>query len=271
MGSRRRHGSVAIARQARAVTCALAALAVAIVVSACNGHLDFKANGAGAGGGGGSRGGASGTAGGGRGGNGGTGGVGGRGGAGGSRGGNGGSGGLHMCPGGQGGTGTGGPACTSDAECGPLHCDVNGSNSCVPCTADGQCTTAGLPHCNTTLHRCVACVAMTDCGSGMKCSGSRCVTTCETDGSPPSCPQGTTCEDGLCHACGDDNLACGGSTPWCIGQAWICAGCTGDCDCSGATAKCDPVSHICVQCATSADCPATARFCEPTTGTCVSG
>jgi len=240
-------------------SCVAVALAIAAAVAACNGHLDFGAGGTGAAGGpGGASGGGAGA----------SAGTTGRGGRGDDNGVDAG----HMCPGGQAGTGSGGPACTSDADCGPstLHCDVSGSMTCVPCTADGHCTTSGLPHCGLSLHRCVACVAATDCATGQTCASSRCVNTCETLTSPP-CPTGTACEDGICHACGAETLTCSGATPWCLAPAWICVACTGDCDCSGGTPKCDPGRHVCVQCATSADCPATARFCEPTTGTCVSG
>ena len=237
-----------VAVRGRTAVWAVATLAIG-AVAACNGHLDFGAGGAA---GTGAAAGSSGT--------------GGRAGAGGRGGGTGGT----SCPTGQGGTGQ--PSCTNDADCGPstLHCDVNGSNACVQCVSDTHCIGTTLPHCNTALHRCVVCIAKTDCATTETCASGRCVQTCETPTSVP-CPTGTACEDGICHACGHDNLTCGSATPVCLGPAWICVGCATDCDCSGSSPKCDPVRHTCGQCASSADCPASARFCEPTSGTCVSG
>ena len=94
------------------------------------------------------------------------------------------------------GTGSGGRAgggtCAADADCGlsVLHCDLTGSRTCVACTLDTHCTTAGARHCDPALHRCVACVLATDCAATETCASGRCMTTCQED-TQPACPAAT--------------------------------------------------------------------------------
>ena len=214
-------------------------LAVAVLTfAACNGSLDFRAGAGGSGDAGGSGGAA------------GSGGAGGRGGAAG---------------------GTAGAGCAIDEDCGlaSLHCVPSGGG-CVECDSDTHCGASGLPRCDRTLHRCVACIAKADCPATQDCLAAHCTTTC-VDGATPGCPAGSSCEEGYCYTCGHDGLSCADlpATPFCLSPPWICAGCRNDADCGGSTPRCDPVRHACVRCVASPDCPATARFCDPATGACV--
>jgi hypothetical protein len=175
-------------------------------------------------------------------------------------------------PAGAGGN-AGGAACAGDSDCGlsVLHCDLTGSKTCVACVNDTHCTTTGFPHCEPTLHRCVACVVATDCAASETCVAGRCATTCQDD-TTPGCPAATSCQGGVCSTCGDDGAsACVGlaGTPFCLEPSGRCVGCRTDADCSGAQPRCDAVSHTCVQCASGGDCPGATPFCDPRTGTCV--
>ena len=164
-----------------------------------------------------------------------------------------------------------GPACAIDDDCrlASLHCAAGGGG-CVECDSDAHCTGAGLPRCDRTLHRCVACVSKADCPATQNCLAARCTTTCD-DSTPSACPAGTSCEDGYCYSCGHDNLTCADvpATPFCLSPPWICAACRTDGDCGASAPRCDPVRHACVRCVTGADCPAAAPFCDPATGACV--
>lgn len=170
--------------------------------------------------------------------------------------------------------GAGGCAADSDCRLTTLHCDVAQGRTCVECTTDTHCTRTGAPRCDLSLRRCVACLATTDCATGQRCLGARCISTC-SDGSGAPCPAGTKCESGLCAACeADDDLVCPstGTPLYCLASPPICVGCRTDADCLGGTPRCDPVRRACVACISSADCSGgSAAFCDPGTGTCVPG
>src|SRR5581483_7487105 len=82
-----------------------------------------------------------------------------------------GSGGVGGGTAGTGGTGGSLPpaTCSSDGDCrlSVLHCDRTGSQTCVACISDAQCTSPGFPRCDLTIHRCVTCLAPADCAAGL--------------------------------------------------------------------------------------------------------
>jgi len=164
--------------------------------------------------------------------------------------------------------------CGSDTDCrlSVLHCDVSGSRTCVGCTDDAHCAGTALPRCDLTIHRCVTCLAATDCAGGEICGGGHCVTTCKEDTTPSTCVSPLSCQNDICASCGDEAVcAAGSSAPFCLVTAGICVACRTDADCSGASPRCDPVKRACVACASAADCPATAPLCDPRSGTCTGG
>lgn len=184
-----------------------------------------------------------------------------------------------MGTGGTGGSalGTGGDAgsCAGDAECrlSSLHCDVMGSKSCVACLGDANCTSSiSSPHCDVSLHRCVACVTSKDCSVAQICLVNRCMTTC-TESTPSTCPAGTSCDNGVCISCAEDGLACmgAGGTPYCLSPPRICVACRTDMDCGASTPFCDPVRHACVACTKGGQCPSATPFCDPAAGRCSAG
>jgi hypothetical protein len=153
--------------------------------------------------------------------------------------------------------------CAADGDCllPSLHCS---SGQCVQCVNDAHCG-PGAPRCDTMIHRCVACIATTDCVGGDVCKTGLCAHPCTT---AAGCPvNASRCDDGACVQC-DDGLGCAGSPagPYCVTHS--CASCRTDADCSGATPRCDAVAHRCVQCAVAGDCPATAPLCDIARGTC---
>ncbi len=112
--------------------------------------------------------------------------------------------------------------CGSDTDCrlSVLHCDVSGSRTCVGCTGDAHCAGTGSPRCDLTIHRCVTCLAATDCAAGETCGGGRCVTTCREDTTPSTCISPLSCQNSICASCGDDAVCPAGSpTPFCLAPA----------------------------------------------------
>ena len=164
--------------------------------------------------------------------------------------------------------------CGSESDCRlpVLHCDLSGSRTCVACTSDAHCAGTGSPRCDLTIHRCVTCLAATDCAAGEICGGGRCVTTCREDTTPSTCISPLSCQNSICASCGDEAAcAAGSAAPFCLVTAGICVACRTDADCSGASPRCDPVKRACVACASTADCPVTAPLCDPRSGTCTAG
>jgi hypothetical protein len=173
-----------------------------------------------------------------------------------------------------------------------LHCLIAGgqtTGSCVECTGDGDCATAGLRRCDTsttgpTAHRCVECMNGTvaiDCPSLSSEHGSSC-------NSEHHCLQG--CSDDtpaelVCTKAGYLCQSSGGSEPDhqcadCLQQSdcvaplrfcnfFVCVECTIPSDCAtGLT--CDNVSGRCVACRDSVDCRvAGMRLCDPAMHRCV--
>ena len=180
--------------------------------------------------------------------------------------------------GGAGGSGATLPpgTCTVETDChlASLHCDLTEGGVCVACINDQHCATAGLPICDSTLHRCVECQGQVGCAPTQTCVSGRCLTTCAGT-APTTCAAGTMCEDGLCTACSDDDdRGCTSSpaTPFCLASPKICAACRSDADCPDATkTRCDPVAHACVSCTASSQCPLATPACDPSSGTCVAG
>ncbi|HET6147858.1 MAG TPA: hypothetical protein VFH68_10020 [Polyangia bacterium] len=171
--------------------------------------------------------------------------------------------------------GGGGASCTGDGDCPAFlpHCDVNGSRTCLVCTGDAQCVTAGALRCDPVQHRCVACLAQGDCALGQTCVGGRCATTCR-EGSTLTCASGMSCHEDICSVCGDDNAtvcASRAATPFCLNSWGDCVACRTDLDCGGALSRCDPLTRSCVQCVSSAGCAAPTPYCDPRSGTCAAG
>lgn len=182
---------------------------------------------------------------------------------------------LDFGAGGGLGGGAGGPACSGDGDCPAVapRCDLAGTRTCVVCTGDAQCATAGALRCDPLIHRCVACVLGADCALGQACVSGRCTTTC-TQGSSIQCGDDSSCRGGVCSTCADDNTdicASRPATPFCLTDWGICVACRSDLDCGGAQPRCDPVTRSCVQCASSADCAAPAPYCDLRSGACTSG
>jgi hypothetical protein len=175
---------------------------------------------------------------------------------------------------GTGGAGGGAPpaTCSSDGDCrlSVLHCDLTSSRTCVACTSDAHCAGTGSPRCDLAIHRCVVCLAATDCATGETCAAGHCVMTCREGTTPSTCVAPLSCDNGVCGACEED-AACGSGTPFCLGAAGMCVGCRTDADCAGASPHCDPVKRACVACASAADCPAAAPLCDPRSGVCTAG
>lgn len=81
--------------------------------------------------------------------------------------------------------------CASNADCPAATpaCDANGT--CVGCVTSANCTTPGLPTCNTAKEVCVQCVVATDCSqapTAQLCSGAG---TCV----PEACTLSSQCPD----------------------------------------------------------------------------
>jgi hypothetical protein len=77
-------------------------------------------------------------------------------------------------------------------EAGPVDAGCVGDT--CPCTGDGECKDHALPHCGPN-HRCVACVAQTDCGSGTYCNASnQCVLGCKQESDCQISPTAPHCD-----------------------------------------------------------------------------
>ncbi len=181
---------------------------------------------------------------------------------------------------------------TSCSESGGKVCD--GAGACVECVANPDCT-SGV--CNTTSHTCAAascsdttkngdesdidcggscptkcalskgCAATTDCVTGLKCDGTKCVEcTVGTD-----CPSSGLCDTttGTCKAAACDDtykngsetdVDCGGS---CTTKCAFGQGCAATTDCATGL-KCDGTK--CVNCTVDSECPS--KLCDVSAGTC---
>ena len=182
---------------------------------------------------------------------------------------------------GVGGTAAGGTAGSSDAgggggtaqtSCGDvaacpadLHCS---GNLCSQCARDEDCTASGLPRCEPTRHRCVACLTTADCEVGHACDSlaHRCLKRCGED---IDCKGQHGCDELrlVCYQCDEDH-ECRGSPlgALCASDGSGCVQCRKDADCPNQL--CDQLTGRCVDCRDGLDCPS--RLCSPTTFTCLS-
>lgn len=162
-------------------------------------------------------------------------------------------------------------ACKDDKGCplASLHCDVP-SGACFACVIDANCTTPGLPRCDSALNRCVECGSNQDCGSNAVCEPSthKCQHTCmqpiDCPASTPECNSNT----GICYRCDDSSSDCPPPLR-CEKQSGRCVECLSPADCPAAKPYCDVTISKCVGCLDASDCPSPTPVCDPATGTCV--
>ena len=169
--------------------------------------------------------------------------------------------------GGDGGAGGGSQACGTLAACpAELHCT---GDVCSQCATDADCAPFDLPRCETTRHRCVACLATADCDAGFTCDAlaNRCLQSCKTDANCPTGSHGCDERRLVCYQC-DDSEECATSSlgHLCASDGSGCVQCLKDADCPGQ--HCDPYAGRCVDCRSGQDCPS--QLCSPTTFTCLS-
>ena len=166
---------------------------------------------------------------------------------------------------GQAGSGGVTTTCGSLAACSlGLHC---ADERCVQCANDLDCAAYGLPRCELTRHRCVACLMTADCADDFACDAlaNRCLQTCQQDG---DCPNGAHgCDDGrqVCYQC-DEDRECAASPlgSLCASDGSGCVQCRRDTDCSNQ--HCDQLTGRCVECRDGLDCAS--ELCNPTTFSC---
>jgi hypothetical protein len=170
----------------------------------------------------------------------------------------------------SGGAGSGGvgasSTCGSLTGCpGGLHC-LDGA--CLDCVVDADCSTARLSRCDPERHRCVACLAASDCALGFTCDelANRCLRVCAEEEACPATAHGCDERRGVCYQC-DEDRECSASPlgPYCAADGSGCVACRGDADC--AEQHCDQLTGRCVDCRDGRDCPSS--LCEPTTRTCL--
>ncbi len=185
-------------------------------------------------------------------------------------------------------------ACADDSDCASgWVCFASGdTSSCVPglfqctgCMQDG-CPDAATPWCNASSGNCVspseqcgACEKDGQCGAGMRCWQKACVPECN-DGTCPdnaSCAalegganvckwitEGACCLGADCTGTVDPCTACGGATPYCVGES--CVECMNDTHCTQAKPKCQ--GNVCMEADAPPECSGTTPHKNPTTGAC---
>ncbi len=148
-----------------------------------------------------------------------------------------------------------------------------GCNSPGECECQDAGDCAGVrPLCGAD-HRCVECLAHTDCGTNGLCDP-------KTRRCTLSCTSSADCDGGLRNRCGSDLprhcIACDDPPSCPVAQVAVCAESVGFCvECSrdsqcadgGLKPRCDTRFGACVQCLTSAQCAAT-EFCRASTSSC---
>ncbi len=165
-----------------------------------------------------------------------------------------------------GGNGGAAPTSCGDVAACPaeLHCS---DNLCGQCASDADCVTAGLPRCQLTRRRCVACVTTADCDVGFACDAlaNRCLKKCKAD---TDCKDQHGCDEGrlVCYHC-DEDRECDSSPlgSLCASDGSGCVQCRKDADCPNQ--HCDQLVGRCVDCRDGLDCPT--RLCSPTSFTCL--
>lgn len=169
--------------------------------------------------------------------------------------------------GGMGG-GAGSTACGTVAVCtAGTHC-VEGQ--CAQCAADADCAAYGMPRCEPTRHRCVACVVTADCQDDFACDSlaNRCLQTCEEDNTCPVGAHGCDERRQVCYQCDEDRECATSSVGHlCASDGSGCVQCRKDTDCPGQ--HCDQLSGRCVDCRDGRDC--SSQICDPTTFSCAPG
>lgn len=106
------------------------------------------------------------------------------------------------------------------------HClATGGTEMCVGCTGDGDCTTTGATHCEPTSHTCVGCVenatctdvAASLCGATHECIGCSASPDCTHLTGTEVCDTGTnTCVECLSNADCDATHGCDTTTNTCV-------------------------------------------------------
>lgn len=162
-------------------------------------------------------------------------------------------------------------ACTSDAPCGALRCEVT-SGLCVACLQDADCKTGGLGRCEPASHVCVACLNRPDCAKREDCDTvtHRCLAAC-FDGDDPCPTAGFVCAEdlGRCIEC-RTSANCTGSAggPVCDVPIGRCVQCTSNAQCPSSKAVCDRRTGQCQACVSSVTCGGAGTYCDPTSLTC---
>jgi len=178
----------------------------------------------------------------------------------------GGIGGVSAAGGEPGTAGDSSTACGALSECTQgTHCT---GGVCVQCAADADCAGYGLPRCEPTRHRCVACLDTSDCGRGFACDplAYRCLQICVDDDTCPASAHGCDERRKVCYQC-DEDRECAKSPigPLCASDGSGCVQCRKETDCPAQ--HCDQLSGRCVDCRDGADCAS--QICNPTTFSCV--
>ena len=107
--------------------------------------------------------------------------------------------------------------CGTNADCPASRPVCDGSNKCVQCNDDTECTPPGPAHCNAQAGGCVHCLEDKHCPNGLSCGAGHVCT-----GAPAgaACPMGTLCASGsICVAIGGVNTC----LPGCSLAAPTCA------------------------------------------------
>jgi len=164
------------------------------------------------------------------------------------------------------------PAGSSSTACGALSECTDGTvcsgGVCVQCATDADCAGHGLPRCEPTRHRCVACLDTVDCGRGFACDSLayRCLQSCLADDACPATAHGCDERRQVCYQC-DEDRECAKSAlgHLCASDGSGCVQCRKETDCPAQ--HCDQLSGRCVDCRDGADCAS--QICNPTTFSCV--
>jgi hypothetical protein len=134
---------------------------------------------------------------------------------------------------------------------------------------DDDCLNPGLPRCDPSRHRCVACLTTLDCQDGFACDSlaNRCLQTCAADKPCPKDAHGCDERRHVCYECDEDHeCATSPLGQLCASDGSGCVECRKEAECPGQ--HCDQLSGRCVECRDGGDCPS--QICDPSTFTCAS-
>jgi hypothetical protein len=167
---------------------------------------------------------------------------------------------------------TAGDAGESSTSCGTVsectagtHC---ADGACAQCAGDDDCAVYGMPRCDPTRHRCVACLSTADCQNGYACDSlaNHCLQTCVDDDFCPASAHGCDELRHVCYQCDDAReCATAASGQMCASDGSGCVQCRKEADCPAQ--HCDPLSGRCVDCRDGHDCAS--QICDFATFTCV--